>query len=407
MDFICENRKTPILERYDVIVVGGGPAGAVAAISAARHGAKTLLIERFNCLGGMWTVGFMNPLFDSEGKGGILREIIDTLKARGAWGGFRNISFRYEEMKVLLDELCRDAGVHLLLSTDYSDVVREGNRVCGVIAENVGGRAAYTAGCIIDASGDARVAADAGAEIAVGDEAGRTQAMTLMFLVGGVPDSLSEGEMLYKRVAPYYAKEGIEMPFTFPYLIPAPGVHYAVIQYTHMHGVHPLSAEERSFACVEGRRQMMEMMRLLHENDPALRHLELIGSAPVLGVRESRRIVGEYTLCAEDLFAGRKFADGFTSSRFNIDIHSPDTNGQKCRPVGVYEIPYRCLIPKGVEGLLVAGRTISGTHEAMASYRVTGTCAAMGEAAGTAAAYVAAHACGVRDVDIRRIQPFI
>lgn len=407
MKTVTQMREVPVVGEYDVIVVGGGPSGVPAAVAAARGGAKTLLVERFDCLGGMWTVGFMNPLFDSENKGGILREIVDSLKKRKAWGGFWGKSFQYEEMKLLLDEMCRNAGVEVLLNTQYSDIIREENRVTGIIAENISGCGAYLCKMLIDCSGDARPAADAGAMVLVGGDSGEVQAMTLMFLVSNLPESLREGEMFYKRVAPYFEKEKITMPFTVPYLIPAPNSHYAVIQYTHMRGVDPLDAKQVSAACVEGRRQMAELMRLIRENDEELKNLELIGSAPVLGIRESRRILGEYTLTAQDLIRGRKFEDGFTAPRFNMDVHCPGENGQSCQPVGSYEIPFRCLIPKGVEGLLVAGRTISGTHEAMASYRVTGDCAAMGQAAGTAAAYTVRTGKNVREINIREILPYI
>ncbi len=393
--------KTMECGSYDVIVAGGGPSGCAAAIAAARSGASVLLVERQNCLGGMWTSGLVNPLFDAANKGGLMAELIDDLKHRNQWGGFWHISFHYEYMKALLEQKCLDAGVDLRYETQCVGALRDGCRVTGIVTESIDGRCAYRGKVIIDASGDGALAADAGAAFDIGDaDTHRCQAMTLMFLVGNIPDKYCDGLMMQDVLTAAYAKEGKgrRAPFDTPYLIPVPNADFGVVQLTHMRGYSALSAADRTRATVEGRRQMIEIYELLRDYDPDFRDWQLLQSAPVLGVRESRRFRGEYTLTDDDVFTGAQFPDGVCTVTFNVDIHDGNASGQTCRAVRPYQIPYRCMIPVGLEGLLIAGKTISGSRAAMASYRVTGDCCAMGEAAGKAAAYTALLGGSLRDV---------
>lgn len=404
MDTIYEQLTTPVAGRFDVIVTGGGPAGSCAAIAAARQGAKTLLIERQNCLGGMWTSGYINPIFDHENKKGIMCELINDLDEKGLWGGFWNESTSYEYMKHLLEQKAIDTGVTLLYQTAFSKAITEDNTVKGVVCESISGRQAYLADFVIDCTGDALCALSAGAEVTKEDSETR-QAMTLMFLVGNVPQSYRDGALLKDMFIDMFKKAGKPLPFDMPYLITAPNSRFGAIQYTHMYGHDPFSAEDLTRATVEGRRQMIEAVELLKSYDEEFSDLDLICSAPAIGVRESVQIVGEYTLTSEDLASGTSFADGITKATFNVDIHTKSNMGQITKGVKPYEIPFRCLIPRNLNHLLVAGRTISGTHEAQASFRVTANCAAMGEAAGIAAAYCAKHGADVRNINIRELIP--
>jgi len=409
MEYITEIIKTEVKAHYDIIVVGGGPSGSAAAIAAGRKGARVLLVEKMNCLGGMWTSGLVNPLFDYDNKNGIMKEIVTTLKARNAWGGFCGICFDYEQMKSLLEEMCMDAGVTLLYDTMYVKPIMEDKTVKGIICENISGRSAYTADMIIDCSSDGRVAADAGAEFEIGNGGYEScQAMTLMFLVSGFPKRYFDPELkmpdfvIYNQLKRVYDMENETVPFDMPYLIPIPNTDFAVVQFTHMYGCDPLSAEDITKATIEGRRQMMKMAKLLRKYDEEFRNLNVIFSAPMLGVRESRRIKGEYTITKDDLMSGAQFEDGVTNVTFNVDIHAQDSH-QKCFEVSGYQIPLRSMLPKGIENMIVAGKSISGTHEAMASYRVTGNCCEMGEAAGIAAAYCVKTGTKLRDVDIKKL----
>ena len=197
------------------------------------------------------------------------------------------------------------------------------------------------------------------------------------------------------------------IPFRKPFLIPVPDTRYGVVQFTHMYEYNPLKASEITAATIEGRRQMNEAFGLLKKHDPDFCDLELIGSSGVLGVRESRRIIGEYYLTDEDIFGGRHFDDDVTEVCFGVDTHPKNGRAQVCYKAQPFGIPFRCLIPRGVDGLLVAGRCISGSHLAMAAYRVTGDCCAMGEAAGKAAAYIKRHGGAFRDLDAETVREHV
>ncbi len=385
-----------INSNYDIIVVGGGPSGTPAAIAAARLGKKVLLIEQSYCLGGMWTSGFVNPIFDYENKKGIMKELIDELKEMGHWGGFWDSCFTYEYMKEMLERKCLEAGVTLLYGSSYDSVIMDGNRVAGIRFKNIEGVHECYADVVIDASGDALVAADAGAVCRVGDKDGKCQSVTLMYIVAGIPAKYKDGAMIYDELRAAYeaSKTGKEPPFEVPYLIPVPGSGFGVVQLTHMNA-ESLSAASRTAAVVEGRRQMIETFEMLKKYNPDFSGLSLVASAPQLGIRESRRIEGEYCVDTNDIMNGSHFPDAVAKVTFNVDIHGNEQEQVVC-DVSEYELPYRSLIPKGLEGLLVVGKTISGTHTAMASYRVTGNCCAMGENAGRAAAYVVDNKVGVR-----------
>ncbi|MBE7091089.1 MAG: FAD-dependent oxidoreductase [Clostridiales bacterium] len=400
-------KQIPIGEEYDVIVAGAGPSGVAAAIASARTGAKTLLLERSGAPGGMWTGGLVNPLFDGENKTGIMREILTELKEQNAFGGFWNITYNFETLKGILDEKLAVSGVTVLYDTTLTDVRKEGNRVTGIVAQEKGGEVLYPCKVAVDCTGDAYLTYLSGGAYDVGGKNGECQSMTLMFYVGGVTFMQQGANDLSKMIDEAVEKYGLNyrLPFRQPYVIRIPNTDTAVVQLTHMYGVNPLSTREISQAYAEGRKQAREVFHVMKTYIPEFKDMELLLTAPMLGIRESRRIVGEYTLTVEDLVEGRKPKDSLCICTFNIDVHQANSVEQKNRGVQPYGIPYRSLIPKGLEGLLVAGKTISGSHEAMASYRVTGNCVAMGEGAGKAAALAALTCRSVRDVDINEIIP--
>ncbi len=400
MKYISEKLETRVLGEYDVVIIGAGPAGCGAAIGCARSGLKTLVIEKFNCLGGAWTTGFMNPFFDTENKVGFVKELVDALKEKGQWGGFWNISFNYEYMKRILEEKMTEAGVEFLYNTTFSRTVTEKNRVTGIVAENIEGRFAVMAKYVIDCTGDGSVAASAGCAFEVGENGDfrECQAMTLMFLVANIPEKYKDGLMIYEKLDAVYKKAGLELPFKVPYLIPVPGTHFGVIQFTHMYEYDPLSAKALTDATVEGRRQLIEAFEALTKYDEEFKNLELITSSSVLGVRESRRVCGEYTLTVDDLLSGAQFEDAVAKVAFGADLHTKSNKGQNCFSVKPYTVPLRALIPKNFYGILTAGRCISGTREAMASYRVTGNCCQMGENLGYALAKAIKENADIREI---------
>ena len=381
---INETLTTPVFGEYDAVVVGAGPAGCGAALALGRSGMKTLLIEKFNCLGGAWTTGFMNPFFDCHAKIGIVQELVDELKAKGHFGGFWDISFNYEYMKHILEKKMQEANVEILYNTTFSRTLIEGKKVYGIVAENIEGRFAVLAKTVFDCTGDGNVAASAGCpfELGVDGDYKECQAMTLMFLVGNIPEKYKDGLMIYEKLNAVYEKAGKQIPFRVPYLIPVPNSHFGVIQFTHMYEYNPLSAEALTKATMEGRQQLIDAFEFLTKYDEEFKDLELITSSSVLGVRESRRIIGEYRMSTDDILTGATFDDAVARVTFGADLHTKSNKGQNCFQVQPYQIPLRALIPQGYNGIVVAGRCISGSREAMASYRVTGNCAQMGENAG-------------------------
>ena len=403
---INENLTTPVLGEYDAVVVGAGPAGCGAAIALGRSGMKTLLIEKFNCLGGAWTTGFMNPFFDWHAKIGFVGELVNELKALGHFGGFWDISFNYEYMKSILEKKMQEANVEILYNTTFSRTLTEGKNVYGIVAENIEGRFAVLAKTVFDCTGDGNVAASAGCpfELGVDGDYRECQAMTLMFLVGNIPEKYKDGLMLYEKLNAVYEKAGKQIPFRVPYLIPVPNSHFGVIQFTHMYEYNPLSAKELTTATIEGRQQLIDAFEFLTKYDEEFKDLELITSSNVLGVRESRRIIGEYRVSTDDILTGARFDDAVARVTFGADLHTKSNKGQNCFQVHPYHIPIRALMPKGYKGIIVAGRCISGSREAMASYRVTGNCAQMGESAG----YYIAEAIkrNIDVLDVRLDLPF-
>jgi hypothetical protein len=409
--FVAEPvRRTPVAADVDVLVVGGGPAGVGAALGAAAEGAKTLLLERHGMLGGIWTAGLLNPLFDPN-KGWMVDRMVDALRARGAWVHRAMDVFDTEAMKYVLEQLMADVKADFWYHSPATEPVIDGDRVRGVIVESKSGREAVLARVVIDCTGDGDVAARAGVPFEMGrDRDGLHQPMTLMFEITGfesfrgmAADAVATHEF-HRDLKQAIGEHGlpIELPYGpqrsgTPYLIAVPGKAVAVVQATHVYRAAATDARAVSRATVEARRQVHEVFLPAMRRIPGMENIRLSQTAPQIGIREARRVEGRYRLGLEDLLESRRFEDAVTSTGFHLDLHELDPNDTSPKlpplPQGVTrhtipqcDIPYRCLVPKRVAGLLVAGRCMSGSHEAHGVYRVTGTCMAMGQAAGLAAA---------------------
>lgn len=405
-------RRTPVAAEVDVLVCGGGPAGVGAALAAAAAGARTLVVERHGMLGGVWTAGLLNPFFESDGHGWLVESLVRDLRAQGAWHPWKSWapSFDTEAMKLLLERRFAEAGIEWWYHTQIADAIVVAGEVRGVIVEGKAGRQAVLARTVIDCTGDGDVAARAGARWRMGRPAdGLAQPMTLMFRIAGVPrfDQASSEQLfdlLERAVVDHHLD--VQLPFTrgdkTPWIIHTPDAGVHDVQATHVYRVDPLDPRALTRATVEARRQAHDLVRALR-HVPGFEGARLLQTAGAIGVREARRIVGRYHLDAPDLSAGRRFADGIASCRFALDIHElvPGMHdGERARVrTRPYEIPFRCLVPDGLSRLLVAGRCISGSHVAHASYRVTGTCMAMGQAAGLAAAMAAADGGDAASLD--------
>jgi hypothetical protein len=401
-------------DRYDVVVVGAGSAGATAAIAAARTGARTLLVDRMGFLGGISTAvldtfyAFYTPgEVPRRVVGGIGWEVAGRLTAAGAaferpntYGAGTGITYDPEVLKRLWETLVLDAGAEVLLHTWVTGVELDADRrVRALTVFNKGGAGRVEAAVVVDASGDADVAAWAGVPFDDPAANGQIQSLSTVFRLAGV--DIERAEAFGKRALWARMREASESgAYQLPRIegswhrTPQPGVVMALM--TRVPRVDATDPQQLTRAEIEGRRQASEYARFLREQVPGFERAVMVSTSPAIGVRESRRVHGRYRLEAGDVLAGRRFEDEIALCGAPIEDHhaGADTRWSYVPDGGVYGIPYRCLLPRLVEGLLVAGRCFSATHDAHASARSMGTCMSMGQAAGTAAA-VAAAAGGV------------
>jgi len=410
--------STPVSLSAEVIVCGGGPAGLCAAVAAAQEGADTLLIERYGFLGGMATAGLINPFMPYYTGGeqiieGLFQQIIDRLDAAGGWSHrqdeWARDAFDPEIMKLVAQDMVEEAGVSLRLHTMVVDASSENGHVGQVLLASKSGLEGAEATIFIDATGDGDVAARAGVPYEQGrPEDGLSQPMTLMFRMTGVDEERmpprEEINALYDQAK---AAADIDNPrenVLWFYTTRCGEIHFNTTRVVKRDGT---SAADLTAAELEARRQVKQMVKFLTDKVPGFANAYLSATGTQIGVRESRRILGEYVMTAEDVLGARKFADGIVRGCYDIDIHSPSGTGTiiKRLPAGEsYDIPYRCLCPRGFDNLLVAGRPISATHEAHSSLRVMPIAAAVGEAAGTAAAMCIAQEQSVTAVDVAALR---
>ena len=415
-------------DHYDVIVAGGGPAGIAAAVSASRLGAKTALIERYGILGGMLTSGHVQPILGSAEGQTMYDEIVSLLQDGHdnipvvATRNGREIGFDLEEAKHRLLKLCVENGVCVYLQTPVADVTMQDNRVTGVVILTPTGLSELHASVVVDATGDGFVAMRAGAPFEVGRSSdGKCQPATLEFTVENVDDShhffcyggsdpvtLPDGRR-YSEVCKEACAHG-ELPENVSIV----RIHHTLqpnernINATQANGFDTLTPQGNTAAEYLLREQIPVVVDFLRKNAPGFENCRVKSSASTLGVRETRRFIGDYVISDEDVEKGARHADVVVHKAwFLIDIHNPTGGGQAekhSQPATPYDIPYRSLLPKGVEGLLLSGRNISGTHRAHASYRVMGVAMPTGQAAGTAAALSALKGCTPRELDYHALQ---
>ncbi len=439
--FITEPaRQTPLLMETDVIVVGGGTTGPFAAISAARQGKRVVMIERFGSLGGNLTLG-LNTKPSGALVGGLPLEIWNLARAAGGagddymavvkTGGVKIASpCDPEMMKMLLTRLCAEAGVQILFETVVSNPVMEGDTVKGVIVEGKTGRQFIAGKVVIDCSADADIAVRAGAPFTMGagGEAETMQPVSMYFTMDRVDlprladwaattddvparaipatvQGLDYGLWLTgfnKSLRQWQEKTGIQLQRDNITLKTADGRMY--VNGTRVTGVNVFDPVQFTNAVLECYRQIEGVARYLRETIPGFEDARIEAIAPVLGVRETRHIIGEYTLSGRDSTEGTHFDDSIAADASALDIHDPkgaDVDFQGLRP---YEIPYRTLLPNSVEQLLVAGRCISADHAAHARSRNMPACMATGQAAGVAAAVSIDQGVNVRRVDVATVQ---
>jgi hypothetical protein len=446
-------------QHSEVLVAGGGPTGIVAALGAARTGAKTTLIEQYGFLGGEAATALNIHGFHSNNEAHIVRgipwEIIERLKQMHAacemrFSEYKNpylpmkmtrdVSIDREAFKYLVDEMLQEAGVKVLLHTYVSDVVMGGTEIKGLVVENKSGRAVLPADRVIDCTGDADVAALAGVQFEKGrSEDGTMQPLSLMFTLNNVDldqavDTVGTRRAIAIDPEPWMAKyQHFMIPLSqwrpqlrkwFPDFpedrlftaFTGNAFHKGIVNGAtgvHVSHIDATDAEQLSQAEILGRKYAWRMAYFMKENVPGFEESYLLSTAAHIGIRETRRIIGEHYLTYDDVITAGRHNNVVALGGFFVDIHDYEGRSEEgfvpskgiiVKDGGYYDIPYGSFIPKRVEHLLVAGRSHSASHEAQASTRVMGTCMGMGHAAGTAAALSLQEGVAPREVDVKELQ---
>ncbi|MGW8066160.1 FAD-dependent oxidoreductase [Streptomyces ziwulingensis] len=439
--------------RCDVLVVGGGPAGSAAAVGAADAGADVVLVERYGFLGGNATAALVMPLmsFHNEhrqaafteagdtarllptdhGEGepvvaGVLWQLLDRLTGRGGClppspkTGY-TVPFDPELFKLSLLEMMDEAGVRMLLHAFASGALPlDDGSGWRVVFETKSGPVVIDAGVVVDGTGDGDVATACGAPYEIGrPEDGLVQPMTLMFRVADFarpdfadyvrdhPDQWRGVHGLWDLIEEARAAGELRLPREDILFFATPHPREVAVNSTRVTRVLGTSVWDLTRAEYTARRQLSRIDHFLRTRVPGFEESYVVQSGTHIGVRESRRVLGDYRLTGHDILAARTFPDAVAHGAYPVDIHNPRGSGTTLKRVpqgSFYDIPLRCLVPQGTERLLVAGRCISGTHVAHSSYRVMPIAMATGQAAGVCAALTVRHGRGPRGLPYRMVQ---
>ena len=432
-------QELPVIRDVDVAVVGAGPAGLAAAIASARNGARTLVFDAAGCIGGMATGGLVAPFmtsYDSTGKQMVIRGIFEEMVNRmeeigGAIHpgkvhagesyasylriGHNNVGpFKADAFKLVGMRMLREAGAELLLHTQFVQVLKEESRITGVVVANKDGLGVIRAQMVIDCSGDADVAARAGVPFVIGDrDSGNIQPATLFFRVGNVDSAKVTANMTehWGEIRPVYGpfswllKQYSEDWNNFPraeigvYEEVDPGIFR--VNCTRILNVDATRTEDLTRATEIGQEQCLFVFNFLKKHAPGFENSILLSTADTVGVRETRHIQGEYTLTGKEVYDCVIHPDAIACMATSMDTHNKDNPGGTLHAPDqpFFTVPYPCLVAKGFDNLLVAGRAISADAQAGSAIRMMPSCMAFGQAAGTAAAMAIRQHIPARDVD--------
>lgn len=442
------SNKLPVYCRADIVVCGGGTAGAFAAIAAAEQGKKVLVVEQYGSLGGTATNALVTPIMHTHIDGNpqcsyISNKVRDRIYA---YGGSDATGARFDPLmlKIVLEELCVEAGVKFLYHTYIADVVKDGSRITGIVVANKKGLQVVEADTFIDCTGDGDVSVLAGAEYTKGNpETGKCQPISLRYIVGGI-DLAAVGKFFKSEIERTGVNAGIN---------PDPANIYAAVTgagkwtlgdlFEQAIANGDLDEEDKLYwqafnipgrkdsiafnnpeifddvdgtdpdhltkAQLEGRRRIYRQLRFYKKYMKGFENAYIAEVAPMVGVRETRNIVAEYVLTAEDLLCRHKFEDAICQSNYPVDIHGKSLNFQSYgKPIDdgkpYYEIPFRSLVVKGIDNLLVAGRCLGAEFLAQSSLRVQHSCRASGEAAGIGAAFALDKKVLPRELDGKEVR---
>lgn len=404
---------------YDVLVIGGGPAGCAAAIAAARHGVKTALLESSYTLGGMGTIGLVNawcPFSDHTQMlyRGIAKEVFDLAKEtvpHEPAGKLDWVAISAEGLKRVYDQLVLDSGTEIRFGTLVCSVSSGEQKIHSIVAAGKDGLTAYRAKVYIDCTGDGDVAAFAGVPFQKGGSHGELQPASLCFIISNVDERYYQPGQLHSsnKESPVYKMLASER---YPLIEDAhfndkkigPGT--VGLNAGHLPETDTSDPAQVTRSMIRGRAMAEQFHRGLREYLPeAFGNSYLAATAPVLGVRETRRIEGLYTLTYQDYLDRKTFGDEIGRNCYYVDVHGANRKFEnRYQPGESHGIPYRCLVPKGMDNLLVAGRAISCDHIVMGSTRVMPNCLTTGQAAGTAAVLSVRNTCPVSAVDTSKLR---
>jgi hypothetical protein len=444
MSFITEPARTlPVYGEFDVVVVGGGPAGLAASVSAAKHGARTLLVERYGFLGGMGPAGGVTNFAGLYGrKNGEMQQVVhgvvDELMQRiaalgglnepqdGMMGRIRVRSYDVSAYKCAADQWLLAAGVQLLFHAWAAAVVMEGRQISALVVETKSGRQAIRAQCFIDCSGDADVAHFAGVPFELGDGHGSGLFPSTMFRVGHVDAvralaAVGEFKAINALMAQSLAREpgcyqfAREGAILRPQKIPTEWrANVTQIRNAQGTAMDATDARQLSEGELEGRRQITEYFRFLRNEVPGFEQSAIVDIAPQVGIRETRRIQGLYALTGEDILSSARFDDAIGINAWPMELHADGRidwqfprNIDAAQGERAYnDLPWRMLVPANINNLLVAGRCASMTHEGQSAARASGGCFVMGQAAGTAASQLKAGE-PFANADVKQLQKLL
>ncbi len=427
-NYIQEINSIPQIADVDVLVCGAGPAGIGAAIMAARLGVTVMIVEAQGCLGGIATAGMMSH-WGGRSSSKIMPEIWDLTyeKAKDiGWAqdnGCGKDAIYHDIQKIVLEEMMQKENIRVLYHTLVCKAVTENGSIVGVIVENKSGRGFIKAKRVVDSTGDGDIAASAGVPYFKGRESdGRMQPCTIMFKIGGVdyeravfPPSFETTIELPKGEIQALGKEHLPFPAGHVLLYTQPTEKTVCCNMTNAIEIDGTDAESLTKGIFTCHSQIIPIIKFLREYVPGYERCWLMSVAPLIGIRETRHFEGLESLSKDDILEA-KYYDNWVVRRgwFNFDVHN--LTGASLDKTGVqrgwkqnkdYTIPYGCLLPKGVEGLLLSGRNISGSHMAHSNFRIMSVCIAIGEAAGVAAALSVQQNLKLSQVDVKEIQKYM
>lgn len=410
------SKQIPIVQKVEVLVVGAGPAGFGAALTAARMGRDVLIIEQSGAVGGIATNGIMSH-WTGHQEGGCFEE----LRERAQDCECPQV-INPEKLKLVMLEMLYEAGAQVQLYTFFSGVIMEDNRVVGVITQSKSGREAVLCDIVIDSTGDGDVAASAGVPFEKGRKDGGMQPMTTMFKLAGVDMDramffwgFEDTVQLPQGDLQELAQQKLPAPAGHVLLYPSSLPGTITVNMTNVIGVDGTDVRDLNRADYECRKQIDEITKFLHKYVPGYEACYVCDTANSVGVRETRRFAAGYQLHEDDIANARVFEDWVvTKSRFFFDLHNVsgpglDSDGayKAFKQQDYYTIPIRCFLPQNVDGLLLNGRNISGTHKAHSSYRIMPICMNMGHAMGVVASLSVEKNMDPGALDIKEIQQIL